>query len=62
MRCSALRAFFKVGVQTSIANTRIDAACKFHGVKAGERPNMGLRVGEILHARLGKVIRHFMKS
>ena len=55
-RCSALWAFFKFGVRTSIAYTQIDAACQLHGLKAGECPNMGSCLGEIFHARVGKVI------
>ncbi len=56
MRCSTLWAFVKVGIWTSIAYTRIDAACEFHGPKVGERLNMGLHLGETLHARLREVI------
>ena len=62
MRCFALQALVKVGVLTSIAYTQIDAACDFYGLAAGESLNMGSRLGEILHACLGKVIRHFIKS
>ncbi len=56
MRCSALQAFVKVGIPTSIAYTRINAACEFHGLEAGESPNMRSHLGEILHACLGKAI------
>jgi len=62
MRCFALRAFVKVGVQTSITYTQIDAACKFHRLEAGEGPNMGLRLGVTLHAYIGKGKNHFIKG
>lgn len=58
----ALRAFVKVSVQTSIAYTQVDATCKFHELEAGERPDMGSCLGEILHACLGKDAGHFIKG
>jgi len=62
MRRFALQAFVKVGVFTSIAYARIDTTCKYYGLEAGERPNMGSRPGEILHACFGKGIPHFIEG
>jgi len=56
MQCFGLQASIKAGIWTNIAYTHIDAACEFHGLKAGETPNMGSCLGKILHAHLGKVI------
>jgi len=61
-RSSALWTFVKFGVQTSIANTRIDATCKLYGLDAGERLNMRSCLGKILHACLGKDVRHIIEG
>jgi hypothetical protein len=48
-QCLAIWAFIKVSIQTSIANARIDATCKLHGLEAGECPNMGSHLVKILY-------------
>ena len=58
----AIQAFVKVSIWTSIANARIDATCKLHGLEVGERPNMGSRLVEIHHVCPGKDMRHFIKK
>ena len=62
MRRFAFWASVKVSVRTSVAYAGVKAACKFHGLEAGERPNTGSCLGEILHARLRKNMGHFIES
>ena len=62
MQCFALQAFVKVSIFTSIAYAQIDAIYKYYGLKAEEKPNMGLHPGKILHAYPGKVICHLIEG